>query len=294
MVKIGDLIKEKQKQLKITLDVIMLIVTVTLFDKSFISLHYHEVAGLVLIGIMALHNIVNIKAFVGMGKYFKQMPRRFQIGFITDIVLLVCFLWIGISGVLCSRTILTWISSDNAFFKLSHMFVSGVSVFFLGIHMGLHIKIKKMAKIPVIVCSALIVCIGFYGFFHTSELRWLSMPYSMLNKAEGVGTKAEQGHGNMPSKEGREWSGKDKGESREWKGNRGEKSGMPMEGGKERGHGQSMGGTKILLFTTSGLKNMLLFLFMILMAAVITYWLVEIHKHRKMKRLPLQAIEGPK
>lgn len=37
----------------------MLVVILTLFDKSFIGMGYHELAGLTLIGIMAIHNVFN-------------------------------------------------------------------------------------------------------------------------------------------------------------------------------------------------------------------------------------------
>ncbi len=41
------------------LDIIMVVVILTLFDKSFIGMGYHEIAGLTLIGIMAIHNVFN-------------------------------------------------------------------------------------------------------------------------------------------------------------------------------------------------------------------------------------------
>lgn len=37
----------------------MLVVILTLFDKSFIGMGYHEIAGLTLVGIMAIHNVFN-------------------------------------------------------------------------------------------------------------------------------------------------------------------------------------------------------------------------------------------
>lgn len=146
------------------LDIIMTIVILTLFDKNFISMRYHEIVGLVLIGSMVIHNIVNIKIFLGMGKNFKKMPLRFQIGFVVDLLLIVCFLWIGASGILCSHTIFSWISSQNVLFKLSHMFVGGLSVILLGIHIGLHMRVKKVSKNLITAVSVLILGIGLKAF----------------------------------------------------------------------------------------------------------------------------------
>lgn len=92
------------------------------------------------------------------------MPLRFQIGFVVDLLLIVCFLWIGGSGILCSHTIFTWISSQNVLFKLSHMFVGGLSVILLGIHIGLHMRVKKASKNLITAMSVLILGIGLKAF----------------------------------------------------------------------------------------------------------------------------------
>lgn len=59
------------------LDMAMLVVILTLFDKNFINMGYHEIAGILLIGLMVIHNVVNIKTFLSMGKNFKKIPLRF-------------------------------------------------------------------------------------------------------------------------------------------------------------------------------------------------------------------------
>lgn len=244
------------------LDMAMLVVILTLFDKNFINMRYHEIAGLLLIGLMVIHNVVNIKTFLSMGKNFKKIPLRFQIGFVVDLLLMVCFLWIGVSGILCSHTIFNWIASKNVFFKLSHMFAGGLSVFLLGIHIGLHMRIKKASKKLITVMSVLILGIGLYGLHESNELKWLSIPYTTLHQVEGVSKENHNKRNGMP--EGR-MNGK---AHKEFK-----KNGV----GRER---QNSDNGKGLFVTKDGLQNFFMFFGMIFSVALITYWIVYEKKRR--------------
>ena len=69
-----------KKKYKIILDVLMLLLTLTLFSKQLISMNYHEVAGLLLIGIIVLHICVNIKTVVAMSKKFIKVPLHIKCG----------------------------------------------------------------------------------------------------------------------------------------------------------------------------------------------------------------------
>lgn len=244
------------------LDIIMVVVILTLFDKNFISMRYHEIAGLLLIGSMVIHNVVNIKTFLGMGKNFKKMPLRFQIGFVVDLLLMVCFLWIGVSGILCAHTSFTWISSKNIFFKLSHMFAGGLSVLLLGIHIGLHMRIKKASKKRIAVMSVLILGIGLYGLHESDELKWLSIPYTSFSQTEGVSKESSEKRNGM--REGR-MNGKS---HKEFK-----KEGS----GKERQNGDN---AKLVFVTKGGIQSFVMFFGMIFSVAVITYWVVYEKKRR--------------
>lgn len=137
--------KTKNK-VKLILDIVLLALTLTLFNKSFISMKYHEVTGLVIIGIMLIHIGVNIKTAKAMCVKFTRLPVALKTCIIADVLLLINFLWFGISGVLCSKTILTSISSSNNIFKLYHMAAGASALILLGIHVGLHICRRPMQK----------------------------------------------------------------------------------------------------------------------------------------------------
>lgn len=181
-------IKITQRRLKIILDIILFLMSLTIFSKQLISMRYHEIAGLLMIVLIILHIALNIKTVKGMCKKFIKVPVTVKAGLITDILLLVCFALIGISGILISHTILTEISSDNMFFKLSHMFAGGLSVILLGIHIGLHICRKSLPIIAAIAVSVTVFCCGIYGAANSSMGRWLSIPFTVseqTGKANG-------------------------------------------------------------------------------------------------------------
>lgn len=224
--------KEKKKEtgdffmkqrIKLLLDLILLVVLLTLYHKRLISMQYHEVAGLLFILLVLVHVSINGKTIIAMCQKFGKMPLPVKAGVIADLLLILCFAWLGISGVLISHTILTGISSSNPLFKLSHMFAGSLSVLLIGIHIGLHVYRKQWPVAAAAVLSAVILCAGVYGAVNSSELRWLSMPSQMVTQSqEGAGMQME-GNGQ-------------KGENSRSAGN-GQNTGK----GRNAGNGQQMG-----------------------------------------------------
>ena len=90
---------------------------------------------------------------------------------------MLTFVWMGISGVLISKTILTSISTTNGLMKLYHMCMGGLSVILLGIHIGLHICRKEMRTKVAVVLTSLAVAGGIYGISSSELVRWVGMPF---------------------------------------------------------------------------------------------------------------------
>lgn len=175
--------KTKSK-LKIILDIILLILTISLFNKSLISMRYHEVAGLIVIGIMLVHIGINIKTVRAMCVKFTKIPSALKICLIVDIMLFLTFIWFGISGILCSKTILTNISSDNAIFKLYHMAAGSLALILLGIHIGLHICRRPMKKTLAIILTVIFIAAGAYSAINSSFVRWASIPFTTMSQQD--------------------------------------------------------------------------------------------------------------
>ncbi|MBE5041269.1 DUF4405 domain-containing protein [Ructibacterium gallinarum] len=212
----------KQKQnFKLALDIIMLLLSVTFFNKSLISLSYHEIAGLILIGIFVLHIVINLKAISVMCRKFVKVPAETKAGVVVDFLLILCFAWIGISGIMISKTILTGISSNHMVFKLGHMFAGGLSVVLLGVHIGLHICHRRFPAAAAVLLSAVILCGGVYGTVNSSQLRWLSIPFSAaLSSGEEGGKRPaedreiEKNAGSAEASAAEEGAGQDEGSAK--------------------------------------------------------------------------------
>lgn len=177
--------KTKNK-VKLILDIVLLALTLTLFNKSFISMKYHEVTGLVIIGIMLIHIGVNIKTAKAMCVKFTRLPVALKTCIIADVLLLINFLWFGISGVLCSKTILTSISSSNNIFKLYHMAAGASALILLGIHVGLHICRRPMQKKAAVILTVIFVAAGAYSISSSSFIRWASIPFNTVSSSQTI------------------------------------------------------------------------------------------------------------
>lgn len=295
----------KQKQnFKLALDIIMLLLSVTFFNKSLISLSYHEIAGLILIGIFVLHIVINLKAISVMCRKFVKVPAETKAGVVVDFLLILCFAWIGISGIMISKTILTGISSNHMVFKLGHMFAGGLSVVLLGVHIGLHICHRRFPAAAAVLLSAVILCGGVYGTVNSSQLRWLSIPFSAaLSSGEEGGKRPaedreiEKNAGSAEASAAEEGAGQDEGSAKrpDTESNSAEASAAeerteeaPPEGRPSRdaappeeGASRPKGGTVPL---SQRLESVWMFLSMILSCAVVTYWIVRAKKAIQAKK----------
>lgn len=98
---------------RLFLDVLLTFILVTLSSKNFFGIPYHEVMGIAILMPILIHILINVKTVRGMCKNFKRVPRHIQICLLVDILLFLDFVWIGISGVLISKTIFVGLSTSN-------------------------------------------------------------------------------------------------------------------------------------------------------------------------------------
>lgn len=194
----------KKNIIKITLDSIMIIVLVLLYNKSAVNIQFHEIAGLIILGIFAIHLLLNYKWIIGITKKIasKNIPTKTKIGYAIDILLLICFLAIGVSGIIISKVVFHF-AEGGMYGKTIHYFCSAISLILVGIHLGLHRRFitgmmnkiikfpKKIVKTLEIVCAIVIFSYGSYSLTTTSFLQWLSMPFSTgqveIDKMNGEG-----------------------------------------------------------------------------------------------------------
>lgn len=261
-----------KRKAKLILDVILLAILVTLFNKRLISMHYHEVAGLLLCVLAVVHIGINSKIITGMLLKFRKMTVQVKIGVIIDILLILCFLWIGISGILISHTLLTGISYPTMLMKTSHIFSGALSVLLIGVHIGLHIYRRKLPRAAAAILSVVILCGGLYGAVSSSELQWLSIPM----QAAAMSGEGPAPGGEFPLPEHEEEHNLNyKAENRDGFG--------PGKGrGGMHGTGKGLGkGKAQTLSLQEKAKSIVMFLGMILSCAVITAWIAVPKKNKK-------------
>lgn len=162
---------------KLMLDILLTVVLLTLFSKNFFGLFYHEVVGLAVLLPILIHILLNLKIIRGMCKNFRKASMNLKACLIVDALLLLTFLWMGISGILISKTIFTGISTTNRLVKIFHMSLGGWSVILLGIHIVLHICRKEMKTGIAVLLTILAFAAGIYGITNSEITRWMSMPF---------------------------------------------------------------------------------------------------------------------
>lgn len=203
---------KKINLIKIILDVLMAVVFVLLFNKSAVAgMAFHEIAGLSIGVAFIIHIVLNLKWVkqVTLNLFSKKINFKTRLGYILDVLLLLSFAFIIISGILISKVVFPnlRISSSIPFERL-HISVSYFALLLVGIHIGLHWKwamnmFKKMFKIPekkktlqalsiVLVVAAFIF--GSYNLYSTNYLSKLSFIGTTSNGKQFSG---ERGGNNM-------------------------------------------------------------------------------------------------
>lgn len=178
----------KTNFIKITLDLLMSIVFVMLFNKMAVAgLGFHEIAGLSLGLAFIIHILLNFRWVkqVTLKIFSSKMNFKTRLGYIIDVLLLIIMGIIVITGVLISKVLFSNIGSRNSsVYKILHMSLSYTALLLIGIHIGLHWNwvmnvFKKIFKIParnkilqaVAVLGVLLTfAFGAYNIYSTNYL----------------------------------------------------------------------------------------------------------------------------
>ncbi len=134
----------KLNTFKFSHNFLIVVVFLLLMDsKSFFGLWFHEIAGLTVCALFILHMVLNwtwIK--VTTLKLFGKIKGKQRLNYFIDIVLLVCFACILISGMAISKIFdFSWLGFDRQnqmFYRSMHSSFSMIVLIITGIHLGLH------------------------------------------------------------------------------------------------------------------------------------------------------------
>ena len=231
------LIEQKGRKLgwfRIALDVVMLLLTATMFSRHAISQLYHEIAGFALIALFIVHFVINVKMLAALAKNRAGKARPIVI-LVLD--MLTCVVWIAVlvTSVLVSKEIFPFGMRQ---LHPWHKFASAIAFLLTGVHFGLHWsyfwkKIYTAIKKPKAVAAillAVVLAFGCYSLCTSGYSGWISAPFSSRQGHGGNGQMRSGEEGESApwgNGENAPWGNRDgNNESAPW-GNRGDNENAP-------------------------------------------------------------------
>lgn len=194
--------KSKKTIFKLIFDLCMFITLMILYKKNIISLDFHEIAGLVVLGAMLIHVLINggwVKAVTG--KIFqKGFSTKQKVNWIVDFLELITVIGLIVTSLLINKRTFPAIGNHKEL-NPYHFFFAAVLLVLVGIHVGLHFSfiknsiggVKKssvVSRIIFIIAGVISGGFGIYSICTTGFLRWIKAPFiSMANMQHGGGGK---------------------------------------------------------------------------------------------------------
>lgn len=139
---------------------------------------------------------------VASNLFDRKLPKKTRITVAVDILLLISFFLIIVTGVLISKKLFGF--GLKAPWIVIHFFCTALMIILMGIHIGLHwgyLKqhLPKLPKAVALVMTVVICAFGVYSMFTSSFGSWLSRPFVKF-----------EGHGEPQN--GAEWQSNEMGE----------------------------------------------------------------------------------
>jgi hypothetical protein len=134
----------KTNKFKFILNILLLITFLFLMDEwSFFGITFHEIAGLVICLFYILHNALNWQLIKETtSRLFGKIPGRSRFNYTLDVLLLVGFTLIIISGMGIAKTMdFSWLGFTRENFiiwRFMHTSISMIVLMLVGVHVGMH------------------------------------------------------------------------------------------------------------------------------------------------------------
>jgi len=183
--------KSKKIIFKLIFDLCMFVTLMLLYRKNIISLAFHEIAGLIVLGAMLIHVLINgnwVKAVTG--KIFqKGFSAKQKVNWIVDFLELITVIGMIVTSLLINKRTIPAIGNHNAL-NPYHFFFAAILLVLVGVHVGLHFSFIKntlssakkspiVTKIILIICGVGSAAFGIYSIFTTSFLKWIKAPFTV-------------------------------------------------------------------------------------------------------------------
>lgn len=164
---------KKKRILKIILDLLMTILLPLLMIQALAGEELHEWIGILMFTLFIMHHILNFNWYKNLlkGKYSAVRG----IGTLVNTAILICMIFIAISGVLLSKYVFAFleVSQGISFARAAHMICTHWMFVLTSAHLGIHLNViknymeqltkRKLGTVSSRVLKILFVTITIYG-----------------------------------------------------------------------------------------------------------------------------------
>ena len=160
-------------RLRLPIDIAMTLLSIILMGGAYLfpADIVHEILGVALFALWAVHITLNRRWFGAMGKGRYNARRILQT--VINCGILVCVIFLMISGIILSNHLFTFlgIESGLGFARTSHLLASHWYFLFMSLHIGLHVgMITSKMKIPregelSLIFRVVFILLSLYGIY---------------------------------------------------------------------------------------------------------------------------------
>jgi hypothetical protein len=187
--------KIKKIQVKMILDIIMIVLMLLEFSAQFTGNIIHEIIGIILAVLFIIHNLLNYKWYTSLFKGKYNFNRVMTI--IINLLLFISMIIVISSSIPISRTVFNFLSlNGNMSIRSIHTASAYWSLVFMAIHLGMHfnlisgiIKNKTTGKIIRLIkyiIEILIVLLGIKVFIQFNIWQQMTAYYTFGMWQEGT------------------------------------------------------------------------------------------------------------
>jgi hypothetical protein len=183
-------------KVKLTLDIALLVLFAALCNTNATGTLTHEVLGLVYVGLLAIHLLLNRKwaAALFKGKLRGGKP---HIGAIVNALLFADFAVILATGIRASHDLFRFADKASTWVIMAHIICGVMAAGFVLAHVLLHLKVITKGKAPAkaAVCIVLVVAIGYSLFGGIQGALHHRLPKNDTHTAQGAGGEHQPKNG---------------------------------------------------------------------------------------------------
>lgn len=175
-------------KIRMPLDIAMTVATLVLMGGNYFfeSTAVHEILGVVLLVLWAVHITLNRRFFLSL---FKGRYNAFRIlQAVVNCGILLCAIFLMVSGIMLSNHVFAWLGIESGanFARTAHLLASHWYLVFVSLHIGLHLSLFIRGKVATGITLAL-AAYGIYAFVAHGLWKYLTLqqPFFFLDLERG-------------------------------------------------------------------------------------------------------------